>query len=284
VIILVYLGSKYLLADIRRKEYYTYNIEPFLKKYLSKDGYNHIINFVTGPGYGMNKNEISMGHLLHFPIISYIHKNRHTHTHNNKGEQKYKHYSTDNWHVMNGPTSKVWIEPWIVYLKKKGVHFMSNTELFKLNYNNNKIVSAIVIQNNITIKLRATDYILATNPYNTLTVFKNSNMKNLYNKFNVLTQTTKSKQISFRIGINKNINYPTNNIAFVMSDSEFNITWYPQEKHWKNKPPIKSLWSGTIIDFEKNGKLFNKNAELLNKQQLKKEIVYQILRSKSFRN
>ncbi len=45
-------------------------------------------------------------------------------------------------------------------------------------------------------------------------------MKNLYNKFNVLTQT---------IDTNKNINYPTNNIAFVMSDSEFNITWYPQE-------------------------------------------------------
>ena len=36
-----------------------------------------------------------------------------------------------------------------------------------------------------------------------------------------------------------------------MNDSEFNITWYPQEKHWKNKPNIKSLWSGTIIDFEK---------------------------------
>jgi len=58
----------------------------------------------------------------------------------------------------------------------------------------------------MTIKLRAIDYVLATNLYNTV------------------TQSSKSKQISFRIGINKNINYPTNNIAFVMSNSEFNIT------------------------------------------------------------
>lgn len=66
-----------------------------------------------------------------------------------------------------------------------------------------------------------------------------------------MTDNTKSKQISFRIGIDKDIKYPIKNIAFVMNDSEFNITWYPQEKHWVKKPNIKSLWSGTIIDFEK---------------------------------
>ena len=70
-LILAYLGTEYLLSDKRRKYYYTYNIEPFLKKHLSNDGYNFIINFITGPGYGMNKNEISWGHLMHFPIISF---------------------------------------------------------------------------------------------------------------------------------------------------------------------------------------------------------------------
>jgi len=281
-LILAYLGTEYLLSDKRRKYYYTYNIEPFLKKHLSNDGYNFIINFITGPGYGMNKNEISWGHLMHFPIISFTHKDRHTHSHGNSN-LKYTHHSSGGWHVMNGPTSKVWIEPWVKYLKNEGVHFMNNTELIKFNYDNNKIISADVRhKNGFRQILKAKEYILATNPYNTLKILKNSNMKYLYNIFNSLTRNTKSKQISFRIGINKHINYPIKNIAFVMSDSEFNITWYPQEKHWKNKPNIKSLWSGTIIDFEKNGKLFNKNAELLNKKQLEKEIIYQILRSKSF--
>ena len=33
-----------------------------------------------------------------------------------------------------------------------------------------------------------------------------------------------------------------------------------------------SLWSGTIIDFEKNGKLFGKNAEKLDTTKLKKKL------------
>jgi len=276
-LILYYLGIKYLFSDKRREYYYTYNIEPFLKKNLSDDGYNLIINFLSGPGYGMNKHEISMGHLIHFPVISYVYQHRYTHTHNNL---QYKHYSTYGWHVMNGPTNEVWIDPWVKYLKTQGVKFINNTELIKFNYNNNQIISADIKTNNIINQIQSKEYILAINPYNTLSIFKN--IKHLYNTFTLLTNNTISKQISFRIGINKYIKYPIDNIAFIMNDSEFNITWYPQDKLWKNKPIIKTLWSGTIIDFQKNGKLFNKNAELLNKEQLKKEIIYQIIRSKNF--
>jgi len=279
--ILYYLGIKYLLANKRKYKYYSYNIEPFLKKYLSNDGYNMIINFITGPGYGMNKNEISMGHLLHFPVISQINKKNYKHTHTNKNNT-YQHHSTDGWHVMNGPTNEVWIKPWIKYLKKQGIDFINNSKLINFNHMNNSIVSVNIKINGVKNVLIAKEYILATNPYGTLDIFKNSGMDNLKKKFHLLTKNTKSKQISFRIGINKIINYPITNIGFVMNDSEFNITWYPQEKHWDNKPYIKSLWSGTIIDFEKKGKIFNKSAEFLNKAQLKIEIKYQILRSKSF--
>jgi len=281
-IILYYIGVNYLLSDNRREYYYSYNIQPFLKKYLSNDGYNHIINFVTGPGYGMNKNELSMGHLIHFPIISYIHKGNHTHSHSSNGDN-YEHQSTDNWHVMNGPTSDVWITPWVNYLKSNGVDILTNTELVKINHKKNSILSVDIKQNEIIKQLKAKDYILSINPFNTVDILRNSKMIHLHNNFKSLTNHTKSKQISFRIGIDKEIQYPIDNIAFVMNDSEFNITWYPQEKHWKQQPSIKSLWSGTIIDFEKKGKMFGKNAEHLDNEQLKEEIIYQIVRSKSFR-
>ena len=103
-----------------------------------------------------------------------------------------------------------------------------------------------------------------------------------------MNANTESKQISFRLGLDKNIAFPKDNIAFVMSDSEFNITWYPQEKHWAKNIKldsngiIKSLWSGTIIQSYGIGKLFNKKATNLSKSQLITEIKYQILRSKSF--
>lgn len=277
-LILYYLGINYAFSDKRREYYYTYDIQPFLKKYLSNDGYNYIINYVTGPGYGMNKNELSMGHLLHFLTINYI--NNYDHEHNYKN-RKYVHLSKENWHVMKGPTNNMWIDPWKNYLQENGVDIMINTELIKINSEKNNIISVEINQNNTIKILNAKEYILAINPYNTVDILKNSNMINLYEQFKLLTKNTKSKQISFRIGINKKIHYPINNIAFVMNDSEFNITWYPQEKHWDYKLNIESLWSGTIIDFEKNGKIFNKNAEKLNDGELKEEIIYQILRSKS---
>jgi protoporphyrinogen oxidase len=84
-IILYYIGINYLLSDNRREYYYSYNIEPFLKKNLSNDGYNYIINFITGPGYGMNKNEISMGHLFHFPVLSYGQKEKYKSVHSLDG-------------------------------------------------------------------------------------------------------------------------------------------------------------------------------------------------------
>lgn len=282
-IILYYIGINYLLSDNRREYYYSYNIEPFLKKYLSNDGYNYIINFITGPGYGMNKYEISMGHLFHFPVLSYLLEEKYKHVHSSLVGPSYEHNPRNGWYVMNGPTSDVWIDPWIKYLKEKGVEFLTNTELVKINYDKNNITFVEIKQNGIISQLNAKEYILSINPFNTLDILKYSKMQNLYNNFKSLTDNTKSKQISFRIGINKEIKYPINNIAFVMYDSEFNITWYPQEKHWKQKPIIKSLWSGTIIDFEKKGKIFNKNAENLDNEKLKEEIIYQILRSESFR-
>ena len=280
-IILYYLGINYLLSDNRREYYYSYKIEPFLKKYLSNDGYNYIINFITGPGYGMNKNEVSMGHLFHFPVLSYVQKEKHVNS--SLVGHNYEHNPRAGWYVMNGPTSDVWINPWVKYLKEKGVEFLTNTELVKINYDKNNITFVEIKQNGIINQLNAKEYILSINPFNTLDILKNSKMQGLYNNFKSLTDNTKSKQISFRIGINKEIKYPIDNIAFVMYDSEFNITWYPQEKHWKQKPIIKSLWSGTIIDFEKKGKIFNKNAENLDNEKLKEEIIYQILRSESFR-
>jgi hypothetical protein len=90
IIILFYIGINYLLSENRRAYYYSYNIQPFLKKYLSNDGYNYINNHITGPGLGMQKENVSMGHLMHVPIISYIHKNKHTHTHSSNGK-KYDH-------------------------------------------------------------------------------------------------------------------------------------------------------------------------------------------------
>jgi hypothetical protein len=278
---LTYLGLKYFLSNNRREYYNSYLIEPLLCNNLSRDGYNYITKHIIGPGLGMQKEDCSYGHLSHVPLLSLLGEN-YTHKHDNE-HNNYIHHSYEGWHVMNGPTNERWFDPWIKYLKNKGVEIIYNTELIKLNKNKNKIFSSLVKNDHNKFILKAKNFIISTNPFNAEKVFYNSNIENLYRQFNLLNKNTKSKQISFRIGFNQKIKYPIKNISFVMLDSEFNITWYPQEKHWNDVSHYyDSLWSGTIINFRNKGKLFRKSAEKLNNIQLKDEIVYQILRSKSF--
>lgn len=265
--VLAWLVGKYRSSHNRRDQYHETDVIPILKRYLSSDGYRKMVNFIAGPGYGMNKNELSMGHLIHFTSLAASRREK-------------------EWYVTDGPTHEAWIDPWVEYLKSRGVEFSTVSELMKINVDpdSTSVVSCDVMVNGETINMVAKDYICAINPFNMVGVLKRSEMNNLHKQFHLLTQNTRSTQISFRIGIDRHIEYPIDKIGFVMNDSEFNITWYPQEKFWSRDLPIRSLWSGTIIDFEKNGEIFGKNAESLTRDQLRTEILHQILRSTGLQN
>ena len=81
-------------------------------------------------------------------------------------------------------------------------------------------------------------------------------------------------QISFRIGFSRKITFESTTIAFVLLDSPYDITFYPQDVHWSpdvDLGPVESLWSGTIIQGSK--------AVGLTPKQLLQEIKRQLLKS-----
>jgi uncharacterized protein with NAD-binding domain and iron-sulfur cluster len=41
--------------------------------------------------------------------------------------------------ILDGPTQDVWIEPWVAYLRKRGVRILSNSELFSITVGDGKI-------------------------------------------------------------------------------------------------------------------------------------------------
>ena len=285
-----YYGLKHLVSNNRKNDYYRTKIISKLKKNLSRDGYDYLVEFIVGPGLGMEKKNVSYGHL--FDIISLVSLNQEIYTHSHEStsdNKKYDHHAKDGWHVMNSPTSEAWINPWVKYLKNKGLNIILNTELVSINTQNNKIISCTIKNNNGLKKITGDDYVLALNPFSAEQIFKQSKMESLYTLHKSLNSKSISNQISFRIGFNKKINFVKNNIGFVMANSEFNITWYPQDTHWdknvnlgaNHKGKIKSLWSGTLIDSESIGKLYKKKATDMTKNELIEEIIHQILKSKS---
>ena len=264
----IYLFYKFLKvfsSDDRKSDYFNTQFKKIISKnYLSDYGYNFIFDFIAGPGYGFDKNTMSYGHYGLF--LEYVM--------NQKEKQ---------WQVMSLPTSEAWFNPWVKYLKNKGVQFHFNHKLIHIEKEKEKISKVILNNNNKEILINKGIHIIAINPNNLYNIFNNSNFIKLSDQH--LQLMTYNNQISFRLGINKKINFDVNNRGFVLVDSPFNITFYPQEDHWcksvdlgmNNK--IKSLWSGTIILSYKNGYLYNKSATNHTLDELKDEIIEQFLRS-----
>jgi hypothetical protein len=265
-IVVYYYSSKFFFANKRRQKYYRTRLVQSLNNKLSKNGYDFLVSFLLGPGYGLQPEDASLGHFYKFQTLTFFNKKEYDNT-------------DESWYVTNKPTHLAWINPWVNLLINKGLKIYSNSKLTKLILSDdNKITGAIV--NNKFVE--ADKYILCLNPFEAEIIFKNSNMIELYSQHTKLNQKTISNQISFRLGFSKIIKFPHKNSAFVMTDSEFNITWYPQEQLWEDiKIPLSSLWSGTLIETYKISKFFNKKAINLNREELMDDILRQILSSES---
>lgn len=267
-------------GEARRKEFFKMPLTNILNN-VSEKTRIYIRDFIMGPGLGLDYNKASLGHLL--VVIGFSLK------------------SMGKWKVMSQPTSEAWINPWIKYLKNKGVTFHYNNILDHLVIGENNTINKLVIKTKDTyIDVFGTDYVLCLDPFSYQKILQKSltkynsnhigkiqksdidylktNIQNL-NKLNII-----NNQIGFIIGFNKKFNYKTTRDCFVLVDSPNNITFYPQDLHFCNNfnlgDNIKSLWSGTCIMSYNKGSKYNKTLTQLDINQLKKEIIHQFLSSK----
>ena len=226
-------------SNERSKKYYNIKLLDFFNKNkMSKYTYDYIINFALGPGLGLDKNNCSLGTFFH-----YFHLVLGSNTTFDKP-----------WMVMKKPTSEAFINPLVNILESKGVKFVYNTELTSINHNNNKIISCNIKTNDKIETISSDDYVIAINPNYCFDIFKNSQMFELADLHSNLQ--INNKQVSFRLGFAKKINFSIDNIGIVLADSKYNITFYPQENFFTVpidlNYKLKSLWSGTCVQMYDN--------------------------------
>ena len=266
-IFLLILFSRVILSDKRRDKYFKMRLDPILKKNLSYGGYLFLTHFLCGPGYGFDKNTISVGHFGLFAYFSFREKE-------------------SLWQVMNQPTNEAWFDPWVDYLKKLGVKFNFNSEMQEI-ITKDSLCSGIRINDKI---VKGDTYCIAINPFNLEKILKRSNT---FQRKDILISKLENgnivnNQISFRLGFSNKINFGSKDLAFVLVDSEYNITFYNQADHWNENVnlgmdgKIKTLLSGTLILPYQKGKMYNKPATSLKKEELLDEIVKQFKDSIQF--
>lgn len=285
-----YIG-KCLTSNKRRDEYAQQSFKDAINGKMSKAGMDNYLKSI-GPGLGLYPDITSITHITKFVEMVLTD----SHVHQDKSEE-YEH--DGGYHVMKKPTSEAWFDPWMNYLKKKGLILHLNSELKHIQIHNGRIeqclISMVSLQSNLVndeyIGQRSDIFVFCINPFEFEEVLENSDLLSpihpeLY-KFKDLISAGSHAQPGFRLLFNKLIRLPKQNICFTFPDSEFNITLYPQENFFENDPYIAtemtSLWSGAACDAYTPGPLFNKPAIKLNLDELMQEISYQILRSEELK-
>ena len=260
-------------ASVYAKE----NVRDYFYPRLSPAGRDMLTTL--GPWLGLDEYNSSFLDVTNYVIMSFLIKKSHYHTDEGK---TWEHKRGTKWHLMKKPTSEAWFDPWIKYLKSKGMKLNLGVSLMNLNMKDGKVDSCSTSAGRVS----ADKYVVAINPFEFADIISQNAVLRSNTQMHDCQQLVKNGpnvMISFRIAYSEEIKMPDDKIAFILPDSEFNLTLYPQEYTFDREvylgKNVKSLWSGTACICYIPGTLFNLPAERCSKEQFIKEVHYQLGRS-----
>jgi len=287
-----------LVADRRSHEFYSsLNAAEYFKSRLSHKAWLAVVS-AFGPWIGTDSARTSLHHVGSFHRKNAFPMSSHKHPEDESGDP-WIHGPRQGWLLLKGPSSEVWFDPWVKYLSSKGVQFKFNHRLekFKQDESGKKMVrSAVVMAMDEESKefrpeiIEADEYILAVTPFASAKIASASDDLIRTDvemaKFPKLVQDGPHIQISFRVGFKEKISFNGyKHKAFIMRDSEFNLTLFPDDAIFPSDidlgKEVKSLWTGTACCSYEPGELFGLTAAQCTREQFTKEILHQLFRSKS---
>ncbi len=204
-------------------------------------------------------------------------------THQHKADQNgpaWTQGAGDGWLLLKGPSSEYWFNPWVKYLKEKGVQFFWEKALTKLEFDGANIISGFCGDE----KIQGDIYILAINPFITADILSETpalERQEELRLFKPLIQDGPHTQVSFRLAFSEKIKFPRARTAVIISDSEFNLTLFAEEQVWDKEvnlgQNIRSLWTGTSCISSVPGRIYHKPVNNCTKEEFIEEVKAQIL-------
>ena len=274
-----YLMLKSWTSNKRSKiEYAKLNAAQTWKPFLKERSYK-TWRSCFGPWIGSDWSKVSLHIAGDFFRKQLISKPTHYHKADQDGPA-WTHGAENGWLLFKGPSNEYWFNPWVKYLKEKGVRFHWEKALTRLEFDGTRIVSAFCG----TEKIQGDLYILAINPYLTAEILSKTpalEQQKELNLFKYLTQDEPHNQVSFRLAFAEEMKFPRQRTAIVVSDSEFNLTLFAVEQVWDKAVDlgenIKSLWTGTSCISSVPGRIYHKPVNNCTKEEFIEEVKAQIL-------
>lgn len=190
-------------------------------------------------------------------------------------------------YLMNKPTNDAWLNEWVSYLESKNVKFKLNHELHDMNVINDKIYNVTIKNKSSIFNEKADHYVLSLSVESIASIVRNNinlqkyaTLKNTIN----LASLCKQIQLSVQIFLNKKVVYPTKSKSVIyLPDSPWALIIEPQDVIWDDtyctNKQVKSVWSVIICQTDVNGILIVKPFIKCTENEVRQEVMYQIIRS-----
>jgi geranylgeranyl pyrophosphate synthase/uncharacterized protein with NAD-binding domain and iron-sulfur cluster len=138
--------------------------------------------------------------------------------------------------VLDGPTNLVWIDPWLAYLKSRGVRYHNKSEVDEILYNNGR-VSGVVVRHGGKRNVVQGDHYIAALPLERFAPLVNSAVFSAFPAFANLQSLTPNVEWMNGVQFYLHRDVPTAHGHVIHIDTEWALTSISQLQFWRDVPP-----------------------------------------------
>ncbi|WHY69631.1 FAD-dependent oxidoreductase [Neobacillus sp. SuZ13] len=190
--------------------------------------------------------------------------------------------TNDSDRVLNGPTNEVWIDPWISYLKQKGVHYYTNAPVRGFQLKEGKITGVHIDRSGKDEFVNA-DFYVSTLPVEAMAPLVSADMLRADPALIGLKKLTKDVDWMNGLQFFMKRDVPIVNGHLIIMDSPWAITAISQKQFWDGKDlqaygdgQVRGIISVDISEWNQPGMLLGKKAIQCTKEEIKEEVWAQL--------
>ena len=183
--------------------------------------------------------------------------------------------------VLNGPTSEVWIDPWLALLEKRGVTLRPNSRVAGILCEEGRITSVTITTpaGDVTV---AADYYVSALPAERFELLVSPAMRAADPPLAFISELKKEWMTGVMFYLDVDVPLEHGHAIFI--DSEWALTAISQKQFWpgidleqRGDGRVEGILSVDVSDWTKPGRLFGKAASACTEDEIRQEVWAQIV-------
>ena len=184
--------------------------------------------------------------------------------------------------VLNGPTSTVWIEPWIAYLQTMGVKTRTNARVTVIE-SDGRTVTGVRVRDSSGEHTRTADYYVAAVPVEVMAELVTPALERAAPSLSGISYLDTAWMNGIQFYLTEDVPLTYGHQAYV--DAPWALTSISQRQFWETGPydletssngVVKGILSVNIADWETSGVVYDRPARSCSPDEIKTEVWVQL--------